>query len=149
QSSGAHDRNPVWSPDGSQLAWFSDASGEYQLILGDPTGHSASRAVPLPSAAFFSDLAWSPDGKQLLFQDNHLNLWTMDLVNMKPTRRTRYAFNAPPHQPDAVWSPDSRWISYSKVLDNHMRAVFIYSLADGKSHQLTDGMSDAISPAFD
>src|SRR5262249_14425183 len=55
----------------------------------------------------------------------------------------------PPHQPDAVWSPDSKWISYSKVLDNHMRAIFVYSVADGKARQLTDGMSDAISPAFD
>jgi tricorn protease len=30
-----------------------------------------------------------------------------------------------------------------------MRAIFAYSVADGKSHQITDGMSDAISPAFD
>src|SRR2546428_13714244 len=54
QSSGAHDRDPEWSPDGAQLAWFSDASGEYQLMLGDPTGVAKPRAVALPSAAFFS-----------------------------------------------------------------------------------------------
>src|SRR5437870_4989144 len=30
-----------------------------------------------------------------------------------------------------------------------MRAVFVYSQAEGKAFQLTDGMSDAISPAFD
>ena len=67
QSSGAHDREPAWSPDGSQLAWFSDSSGEYQLMFGDPTGVAKPRAVQLPSSAFFSSLAWSPDGKQLLF----------------------------------------------------------------------------------
>src|SRR5262245_41639284 len=38
QSSSAHDREPVWSPDGALLAWFSDVSGEYQLMVGDPTG---------------------------------------------------------------------------------------------------------------
>jgi len=59
------------------------------------------------------------------------------------------AYYDPPHQPDAVWSPDSKWIAYSKVLDSHMRAVFVYSIAEAKSFQLTDGMSDAISPAFD
>src|SRR5262249_51513729 len=117
QSSGVHDRNPVWSPDGSQLAWFSDASGEYQLMLGDSTGRAQPRAVTLPSAAFFSDLAWSPDGKQVLFQDNHLNLWMMDVVNMKTTRIDTDAYYDPLHRPDAVWSPDSKWISYSKVLD--------------------------------
>ena len=149
QSSGAHDREPAWSPDGSQLAWFSDASGEYQLVFGDPTGIAKPRAVQLPSAAFFSSLAWSPDGKQLLFQDNHLNLWTLEAASGRTTKIDTDAFYDPPHQPDAVWSPDSKWIAYSKVLDSHMRAVFIYSVAEGKASQLTDGLSDAISPAFD
>ena len=149
QSPGAHDRNPMWSPDGLQLAWFSDASGEYQLMLGDPTGVVKPRGVSLPSAAFFSDLAWSPDGKQLSFQDNHLNLWTLDVASGRTTKIDTDAYYDPPHQPDAVWSPDSKWIAYSKVLDSHMRAVFVYSVADSKAFQLTDGMSDAISPAFD
>jgi tricorn protease len=149
QSSGAHDTDPVWSPDGSQIAWFSDASGEYQLMLGDPTGVAKPREMALPSAAFFSALAWSPDGKQLLFQDNHLNLWTLEVASGKATRVDTDAYFDPPHQPDAVWSPDSKWIAYSKVLDSHMRAVFVYSLAESKAFQLTDGLSDAISPAFD
>jgi tricorn protease len=149
QSSGAHDRNPVWSPDGSQLAWFSDASGEYQLMIGDPLGIGKPRAVALPSAAFFSSLAWSPDGKQLLFQDNHLNLWILEAASGRTTKADTDAYVDPARQPDAVWSPDSKWIAYSKALDSHLRAVFVYSLADAKAFQVTDGMSDAISPAFD
>src|SRR5262249_31413074 len=31
----------------------------------------------------------------------------------------------------------------------HLRAIFVYSIADGKSHQITDGLADSISPAFD
>ncbi len=62
QSSGAHDRSPTWSPDGAQLAWLSDASGEYQLMLGELTGVRTPRVIPLPSTAFFSEPAWSPDG---------------------------------------------------------------------------------------
>lgn len=149
QSSDAHDRSPAWSPDGSQIAWFSDASGEYQLILGDPSGITKPRAVALPAAAYFSALAWSPDGKQLLFQDNHLNFWTMEVASGRTTKMDTDAYDDPSHQPDAVWSPDSKWIAYSKVLDSHMRAISIYSMADGKAFQLTDGMSDAIMPVFD
>src|SRR5207302_1718301 len=63
QSPGAHDRSPVWSPDGTQLAWLSDSSGEYQLVLGDPTGLTKARVIPLPSTAYFSAPEWSPDGK--------------------------------------------------------------------------------------
>ena len=48
-----------------------------------------------------------------------------------------------------MWSPDSRWIAYSKGLDSHLRAIFLYSLADAKPVQLTDGLADAISPSFD
>src|SRR5437879_7493716 len=50
---------------------------------------------------------------------------------------------------DATWSPDARWIAYSKNLPSRLRAIFIYSLAEKKSHQITDGMADSISPAFE
>src|SRR5947207_13153893 len=54
KSSAANDRSPVWSPDGAQVAWLSDAGGEYQLMLGDPIGVTKPRAIALPSKAFFS-----------------------------------------------------------------------------------------------
>jgi tricorn protease len=47
------------------------------------------------------------------------------------------------------WSPDSRWISYSKQLKSHLHAVFIYSVEQAKTHQVTDGMSDALFARFD
>ena len=118
-------------------------------MIGEQTGITKPRAISLPSAAFFSELAWSPDGKQLSFQDNHLNLWTLEVASGKATKIDTDTFDDPGRSIDPVWSPDSQWIAYSKNLDNHLRAIFVYSLADGKAHQITDGMSDAISPAFD
>ena len=53
-----------------------------------------------------------------------------------------YTFNT-------VWSPDSKWLAYTKQLDNHMHAVFVYSLEEGKATQITDGMSDVLFPDFD
>jgi tricorn protease len=149
QSPGAHDRSPVWSPDGSQLAWLSDASGEYQLMLGDPTGVVTPRAIALPSTAFFSEPAWSPDGKQILVQDNHQNLWTIEVSTGTAIRIDTDNYPDPIRQFDATWSPDSRWITYSKSLASHLRAIFVYSIADKKSTQVTDGLADALSPTFD
>jgi tricorn protease len=149
QTSGAHDRSPVWSPDGNQLAWLSDASGEYQLMIGDPLGLATPRAVALPSTAFFSAPAWSPDGTQILLQDNHRNLWTIEVSNGNATRIDTDNYPDPTRSFDAGWSPDSKWITYSKNLPSHLRAIFVYSLADKKSHQITDGLADSISPAFD
>ncbi|HEV2903865.1 MAG TPA: hypothetical protein VGW32_02400, partial [Pyrinomonadaceae bacterium] len=149
QSPGAHDRSPTWSPDGTQLAWLSDASGEYQLMLGDPLGITSPRPISLPSTAFFSEPAWSPDGKQMLLQDNHRNLWTIDATSGQATKIDSDNYPDPARSFEAEWSPDSKWIAYSKNLPNRLRAIFIHSLTDKKSHQITDGMADSISPAFD
>ena len=149
QSPGAHDRSPVWSPDGDQLAWLSDASGEYQLMIGAPTGATKPRAIPLPSTAFFSTPTWSPDGTQILLQDNHLNLWTLDVATGRTAKIDTDTYADPGREFDATWSPDSRWIAYSKSLTSHLRAIFVYSLAEKKTYQLSDGLADAISPAFD
>src|SRR5260370_4476183 len=149
QSPGAHDRSAVCSPDGSQLAWLSDASGEYQLMLGEPTGVIKPHAISLPSTAFFSAPAWSPDGTQILLQDNHLQLWTIEVANGHAAKLDTDWYSDPGRQFDASWSPDSRWIVYSKSLVSHLRAVFVYSLAEKKAHQVTDALADAISPAFD
>lgn len=149
QSAGAHDRSPVWSPDGTQLAWLSDASGEYQLMIGDPIGVNAARAVALPNTGFYSSPEWSPDGKQILVEDNHRNLWTLDVASGKSTRIDVDSHPDPFRQFDATWSPDSRWVAYSKNLPSKLRAIFVYSLADQKAYQLTDGLADSTSPAFD
>lgn len=149
QSSGAHDRSPAWSPDGSQLAWLSDASGEYQLMIGDPLGMVPAKSIALPSTAFYSAPAWSPDGSQLLLQDNHDNLWLVELATGKAAKIDSDNYPDPIRTFDATWAPDSKWIAYSKNLPSHLRAIFVYSLAEKKSYQLTDGLADSISPAFD
>src|SRR5437867_9452762 len=149
QSPGAHDRSPAWSPDGAQLAWLSDATGDYRLMLGDPLGVTTPRVIALPSTAFFSAPAWSPDGTEILLQDNHRNLWMIEVASGKATKVDTDNYPDPVRSFDATWSPDSKWIAYSRNLPSHLRAIFIYSLAEKKSHQITDGMADSISPAFD
>jgi tricorn protease len=76
----------VWSPDGAQVAWLSDASGEYQLMIGEPTGVIPARAISLPSTAFFSRATWSPDGSRIVLEDNHNNLWAIDVGSGTSTK---------------------------------------------------------------
>jgi tricorn protease len=149
KSTGADDRSPAWSPDGNRIAWLSDASGEYQLMIGEQAGVTKPRAIDLPAPAFYTNLSWAPNGKLLLVTDNHLNLWTIDAATGHATKIDTDTYATPGRDFDATWSPDSRWVAYSKGLDNHLRAVFVRSLADTKPMQLTDGLADAVSPAFD
>ncbi len=148
-TSGAHEHDPAWSPDGSQLAWFSDASGEYQLMVGDASGLSEPRTIALPSTAYFANLQWSPNGQMFLTDDNHGNLWTIDVKSGAATKADAETDGDPTRGMDASWSPDSKFITYSKNLKSRFRAVFVYSVADKQVHQITDGLADAISPAFD
>ena len=149
QSSGAHDRGPTWSPDGTHIAWLSDASGEYQLMIGEPTGVTPPRAVALPANAFYDGASWSPDGTQILLEDNHNNLWAVEVASGAATKIDTDNYPDPIRQFNAAWSPDSRWITYSRNLPNHLRAVFVYSWTDKKSYQVTDGLADSITPTFD
>ena len=149
QSSGAHDRNPAWSPDGRRIAWFSDESGEYQLMIGDQTGASKPRAIPLPSSAYFTNPVWSPNAQHLLFRDTNAQLWTLAASSGRFVKIDTDTYDDPGRGFDAVWSPDSRWVAYSKSTPSHMRAIFLYSMAAAKTYQVTDGMADVITPAFD
>ena len=149
QSPGAHDRGPVWSPDGTRVAWFSDASGEYQLMIGEPMGITPPRAISLPANAFYDRATWSPDGTQIAFEDNHNNLWAIEVAGGTATKIDTDNYPDPIRQYNPVWSQDSKWLTYSRNLPNRLRAVFVYSWADKKAYQVTDGLADSISPTFD
>jgi tricorn protease len=158
-TSNAAERGPAWSPNGKRIAYFSDASGEYQLYIRDQTGFKTPIAIDLgPNPSYFYSLQWSPDSKRVLYTDKHLRLWYLDV----PAEDAKAAPAAKPVLVDtsraatlggdifgADWSPDSKWITYTRDLENNLKAVFLYSLDTKKSTQVTDGMSDAASAVFD
>ena len=147
---GVMERDPSWSPDGQWIAYFSDDGGEYELRVRDSMGRNEPKKIRLDQKpTFYFMPIWSPDSKKLAYLDAHLNTWYVDIEAQKPVKvdKDRYLFG--PGQRVPVWSPDSKWLAYSKRLPNYLSTIFVYSLADGKSRQLTDGLSDARYPVFD
>jgi tricorn protease len=142
------DRDPAWSPDGKSIAYFSDESGEYALHISAQTGLGPVTKIDLGKPpSFFYSPTWSPDSKKITYSDKRLNVWYVDLEKKTPVHVDTDLFEGPSF--NTVWSPDSKWLAYCKQLDNHMHAVFVYSLDTGKATQITDGMSDALYPDFD
>ncbi|MDO9693770.1 MAG: PDZ domain-containing protein [Candidatus Latescibacteria bacterium] len=147
-SPGAADRAPAWSPDGRLISWFSDESGEYELVIADQFGGNR-RTVKLPDPTFYYTPRWSPDSKHLAFGDADRVLWVVDAASGKLTRIDDEGFAHPERHIAPVWSPDSRWIAYTKRLTSQFSTVCVYSLETGKSTRITDGLADALSPAWD
>lgn len=144
------DRDPAWSPDGRWIAYFSDRSGEYALHIKDQRGLSPARVIALPSPSFFYSPVWSPDSRNIAYTDKHGNLWYVDIAHPTPVHIAKAPYETFGVSTFNVsWSPDSRWIAYNKQLPNFLNAIFVYSLADRRSTQITDGMSDSRNPAFD
>ena len=149
------ERYPAWSPDGKQIAYFSDESGEYELHLRDPNGMGQARKIKLGDApSFYYTPLWSPDSKKIAYTDKRLNLWYLDVEKGASKKVDTDTYDKPERTLNPAWSPDSRWLAYTRQLKNHLRAVFVYSLESGKPEsskpeRVTDGMSDARDAAFD
>ncbi|HXQ81158.1 MAG TPA: PDZ domain-containing protein [Opitutaceae bacterium] len=148
QSPGVADRDPAWSPDGKSIAFFSDESGEYALSVRTQDGLGAPRRIDLgrPPSFFYSP-RWSPDSSKIAYSDKRLKLWYVAVAGGAPVGVDTDLYGSRPFV--ASWSPDSQWITYAKQLQNNLHAVFVYSLAERRSWQVTDGLSDAGDPRFD
>jgi len=143
---GARERDPAWSPDGKWIAYLSDQSGEYELWVVASDGATPPRQVTTGGNTFRFAPRWSPDSKKLAFADKTFTVWWCDVASGKLTRVDKsdvWEIH------DYVWSPDSRWLAFSKPIVTGFSRIVLYSLEQAKAVTVTDGMTNDYSPAFD
>ncbi len=148
-SSGSAEREPAWSPDGKQLSYFSDKSGEYELYIVDQDGLTTPREIKIPTTGHFYTASWSPDGKHIMFHDTNLHLWVVDVATGQAKIVGNDPWMVPTRTMDPVWSPDGKWIAYAKHLNSLFKAIEVVNVETGQSKQVTDGLADVMSPAWD
>ncbi len=148
-SSGSAERDPAWSPDGKYVSWFSDKSGEYKLIVAEQDGLKPPRELVLPTPNHFYTASWSPDSKKLLYTDTNLKVWVLDIESGKAKAVGNDPWMVPRRTVNPVWSPDSKWVAYSAHLDSLYRAIFVSNVDTGETKRVTDGLADAMWPAWD
>ncbi len=146
---GAHERGPAWSPDGKEIAYLSDESGEYELVIAAQDGKGTPRRIRVPGSGFYDRLTWSPDAKKIALTDNSWALWVVDLATGKATKAASERIYAPQKTLQPSWSPDSRWVAYTLAGPTYIRSLHVYDTVEGRSFPLTDGLSDVSDPVFD
>jgi tricorn protease len=150
-TTGAHEKYPEWSPDGKSIAYFSDASGEYELHIKSQDGKGDTKAFKLGGTGFYAFTRWSPDSKKISYVDNGRNLYVIDVTTsvVKKIDSDEIYIPGPFRYQFGDWSRDSKWIAYSKVLGTQFNKIFLYSIDQNKSFPVTDGLSNATEPTFD
>jgi len=146
---GANERSPAWSPDGSRVAYFSDASGEYELHVAPHDGHGDVTRFKLGGAGFYDDLKWSPDSRKVAYSDNSQSVFVLDLKGGTPRKVASSKVYGPVSAVSFGWSPDSRWLAFS--VNTHALAMTLsaYSLDEDKSYPISDGLAEVSEPVFD
>ena len=150
-TSGAAERYPAWSPDGRSIAYWSDKSGEYELYIMQPDVEGSERKLTSYGAGFRYNPYWSPDSKKIAFIDKAMKIQVVDVGSGQTTQVDKglRMMHGAVNNFTVRWSPDSRFLTYSRDLDNYQQAIFIYDYNNKKLHQATSGFYSATNPVFD
>lgn len=142
---GVREIAPSWSPDGKQIAYFSDATGEYELYFLENKKGAEPRQITTGSSAWKHTPEWSPLSTHLVYSDRTMKLWLVDAA----TGNQKAIDEATAEEiTDYSWSPDGDWIAYSKSGPNYQSALWVYHLSTGQKHQLTDEVYSDNNPVF-
>jgi Tol biopolymer transport system component len=141
--------NPVWSPDGSRVAFVSDKDGNYEIYVLRLDGSGVSNVTNHP--AFDADPAWSPDGTRIAFVSDRADGSEIFVMNAdgsgvrQLTDMREYSY-----EPD--WSPDGGRIAFAaEGRDDQGKRhyeIFVMSAAGSARTQLTYDRADGRNPAW-
>jgi tricorn protease len=143
---GIREMTPAWSPDGRSIAWLSDRTGEYEIWVRPSDGSGEERQVTRGGDSWRYPPLWSPDSKKIAFADKARRLRYIDVDNGRIVEVDRgYIVDIT----DYRWSPDSRWLTYTKLGESQLPSIWVWSLEQKKGWQLTSDMTGEAEPVFD
>jgi Tol biopolymer transport system component len=107
------DEAPVWSPDGSSIAFLRKTSSGSGVFVASSVGELLeARRLSSPRVHVTSAPSWSPDSQQVVFSaqdvdNDNLGIYAANVVDTDERLLLEDAYAA-----DPTWSPDGRWIAF-------------------------------------
>lgn len=147
----SYDQRPIWSPDGTKVAFVSDFTpksghGEWNVFVMDATAtgdaiNLATQISDFPKEGkTIDDLAWSPDGSRIAFtRGNNSGDDKVWVENADGTSVFPLEIGGGGAKRHPTWSPDSSKIAYA-VVKNEPEHVYIASSLGGIGQPLTNGV---------
>jgi tricorn protease len=143
-SDGTREYTALWSPAGDQVAWIIDGLQGQELALADQAGTEISHTLKL-GPHFYQLMAWNEQRGQIIYSDNHLRLFSIDV---KSGERTEIAVNARRAGFAISLSPDGRLLAHTLEQPNLHSDLVLYDFNDASSRTVSDGQADVAAPAF-
>ncbi|HSG81249.1 MAG TPA: PDZ domain-containing protein, partial [Gemmatimonadota bacterium] len=150
-SSGVAERYPTWSPDGQSIAYWSDRSGEYELTVRPADGMGGEEKLTSLGAGYRYTPQWSPDSKKIAFIDQLKTIYIYDVDRRRVVEVDQDLFMNHGGLANfrVSWSADSRWMAYSRGIENGNNAIFLYDTQASERHQVTSSYYSDFQPSFD
>jgi tricorn protease len=151
---GARDKDAIWSPDGKWIAYLSDKTGEYEIYIVNPDGKEEAVKLTSSKDGYRHTLKWSPDSRKIAYTDQTLTLYFIDIATKAITRVDREEYENVDVSLDVKsifdfsWSPDSRFIAYTKMNEDFMYQMYVYNLETKAINCISNGLFYDFNPVF-
>lgn len=158
---GAHEREAKWSPDGKYIAYISDVTTETELFIQDAENGQVTQLTfsntpvkilegkggnaPKEKPTYISSFVWSKDAKKIVYTDRKNRIVLVEVPSGKET----VVLQDPAGKPKNVnFSPDGKWLTYSRVAENNFSVIYIYNIDEKKEYAVTDKWYDSENSVF-
>jgi Tol biopolymer transport system component len=137
------DSTPVWSPDGTRIAYVNEASSRnsYRIMVTNASGIGEAEVL-LEDPRDLTTSSWSRDGKFLLYHVTDPNTEDVWVLPMEGERKPFAFLTGPYFEREAVFSPDGKWVAYMST-ESGLEEVYVTNFPErNRKWQVSIGEGD-------
>ena len=147
----AYDGNPVWSPDGSKIAFESDRNGNLDIFVMNADGNGLTQLTHDPAndilgaSPHTQDFGrevpdvWCPDGSHILFSNDRSGKWNLYVMNPDGSSATQLTLANDPSVGWMHWSPDGKQVAYSLGTANGWGQIIAVDIGTTNRREIATG----------